>query len=364
MVAAGSVGRSGVSPPRCGGVGPARRRARRGARGAAQPRGRQALAGGDLPEGYATRPRGGGDTQRAAKIYALGLSVLNMAFISFSSACFWCIRKPFSLESLSQTDDPATTTTHSHRFDRPLEHARRLRSQTAFPAALRCRRRRGPGQSDFFLLRYARGTKLVFSALTKELTPKNKPPQDQRAMFSQRIESLGGESTFFEADKFAPLTKLTTFTLPSGTVFDNFLFNGNSENEQVAQGLPQEFFHMPTKGIYFSTGGNMPILVRAETAAAPTTGFALQNPNFTANDHDKSEAFRVVLGANDKKKGYDPSSRRDRPSRPSRCIRSIRRPRPSRTLPLLPRSATRIAWALEKCGLFSGQRLHRRDPCV
>ena len=107
---------------------------------------------------------------------------------------------------------------------------------------------------------------LVFSSKTKTLTNK-KGTFDQRTMFSQRIAGFdkgGNFETFIAADKSAPLKKLTTFTIPQDALLSGFLTNDNAENQQVEQGLPEEFFFVPTLGLYYSTGGEAkPALVMA-----------------------------------------------------------------------------------------------------
>jgi len=165
----------------------------------------------------------------------------------------------------------------------------------------------GNEQSDFFLSRDRKDNeKLTFSANLKTLTSRG-VSRDERVLFSQRIEGFDRSDslvTFFAVNKFAPLSKLTTYLIPAGSMLDSFLFNSNSENAQTDQGLPQEFFHVPSHGLYFSTGGAKPALVKAVTGAF--NGWAMQQPDFTANDKDHSEAFRVVLEANDKKHGNEP----------------------------------------------------------
>lgn len=164
----------------------------------------------------------------------------------------------------------------------------------------------GLDQSDFHLLRNKLTSSLFFTAVTKEIAATKKVgAKEVITYYAQHVET-GVNNHFFLADRFAPLLKKASVTVPAGTILDNFLFNSNQINSQVVQGAEQEFFHVPTKGLYYSNGGGAPIIVKPETVAAPLSGDSMNNPTYTANNKDHTLQFRIVFGAKDPKKGYMP----------------------------------------------------------
>jgi ELWxxDGT repeat protein len=165
----------------------------------------------------------------------------------------------------------------------------------------------GNEQANFFLSRTRTSNEiLTFSTNVKTITNK-KGSFDMRELFTQRIEGFDRTDnlvTYTAVGTAAPLKRVAVYVIPAGGVLDDFLYSANDITTGGSQGLPEEFFHVPTHGLYFATGGGVPALVKAVTGTF--NGYAMRQPDDEATDTDHSEAFRIVMQATDVKHGSEP----------------------------------------------------------
>ncbi len=158
----------------------------------------------------------------------------------------------------------------------------------------------GDEQSDFFFTQTFGGYYVAFTGVSP-LKGKAGLTKEARSLFTVKI-SDGINNYFTTVTKASPLKKVSTFKVAKGTVFDSFsnaLLNATTTNREI--------FHVPGLGVYMTTSGKHPSLLRAESATAPITGVAVRYPENSPKDlSDPTQQFRVIIGAKDKKKGLEP----------------------------------------------------------
>lgn len=174
-------------------------------------------------------------------------------------------------------------------------------------------------QSDFFTIDGPVGrdpfvTKLLFTAKVKDVSA----TMEQRALFVQPIYRVTTSvpASYVTISKAAPLTKLATYTVTKGTVFDSFLPTARRGDQSSPSGssrairFNQMYFHVPGRGMMVTEGGKAPKVVRPESFKDGSTAIragAFRLPSYRSNNTDDlTEQGRFFYFAKDATKGREP----------------------------------------------------------
>ena len=163
----------------------------------------------------------------------------------------------------------------------------------------------GNEQRDFFLMHSGNFERVVFSSLVKQIKKAGVVVSDQRAFFQQPIYTVNnsGVVEYFAVSRPAPLKKMITLTVPTGTTFKDFVYNADGGGTRPPS---EEFFYVPTKGIYVAKAGTSISIIRPETAAVHVVPGALKDAGNSYADTDHTMQSRYVFGAKVPRKGFEP----------------------------------------------------------